>query len=194
MWPAGPPFIDTMSRPEPHEVKQVGIVGTGVIGSAWAALFVARGLRVSVYVRSAASEAKFRDGLADAHAKLVARGLAPAGDAAAARLSSSAVVVVPTIAAAVAAADYVQESVVEALELKQKVVAEIDRHAPPGVLIGTSRWLVMTRRIQNCLSLPARSRLKRLAVLKFRNPYVTRHATCPSWHRQSLLPAFTTRE
>ena len=40
-------------------VRRVAVVGTGTIGSGWAALFAVKGYSVTAYVRSAASEAKF---------------------------------------------------------------------------------------------------------------------------------------
>ena len=45
---------------------------------------------------------------------------------------------VDTVERAVADADVVQESAPERLELKRKLLAEIDRHAPPDALIGSS--------------------------------------------------------
>ena len=77
-------------------MKRVAIVGTGVIGSGWAALFALRGFEVTAYVRSDASKAKFARLLDDAWAKLVARGLASAADARARRVATA-----DTLAAAV---------------------------------------------------------------------------------------------
>merc|ERR1719324_2312961 len=42
------------------------------------------------------------------------------------------------LAEAVADADYVQESVVEDLSLKQHIIQDIDEFAPPNVIIGSS--------------------------------------------------------
>jgi hypothetical protein len=113
--------------PSIDEVRRVAIVGTGVIGSGWAAVFAARGYEVTAYVRSRDSELKFQRFLASAWRKIVVRGLAkdPEG--------WRKVGCVRTIAECVASADYVQESVVEELPLKQAILAEIDEHTPAGL-------------------------------------------------------------
>ena len=118
--------------PSIDEVRRVAIVGTGVIGSGWAAVFAARGYEVTAYVRSRDSELKFQRFLASAWRKIVVRGLAkdPEG--------WRKVGCVRTIAECVASADYVQESVVEELPLKQAILAEIDEHTPAGVFVGSS--------------------------------------------------------
>jgi carnitine 3-dehydrogenase len=121
-----------MVAPSIDEVRRIAIVGTGVIGSGWAAVFAARGYEVTAYVRSRDSELKFQRFLASAWRKIVVRGLAkdPEG--------WRKVGCVRTIAECVASADYVQESVVEELPLKQAILAEIDEHAPAGVFVGSS--------------------------------------------------------
>ena len=43
-----------------------------------------------------------------------------------------------TLAEAVAGADFIQESVPERLDLKHRVLAEIDANSPPDALIGSS--------------------------------------------------------
>lgn len=114
------------------DVHRIAIVGTGIIGSGWAALFLAHGYEVTAYVRSAQSQTKFLAALQHAHGRLVARGIATASD------GWRSVVCTSTLAEAVSTADYVQESVSETLHLKQNILAQIARHARPGVLIGTS--------------------------------------------------------
>ena len=108
------------------------MVGTGVIGSAWAAIFHAKGYVVTAYVRSISSQQKFERFLQAAWQKLLARGLATKPD------GWRGVTCVSSVAECVASADYVQESVVEDLGTKLAIIAEIDAHAPAEVLIGSS--------------------------------------------------------
>lgn len=84
------------------------------------------------YTRSPASSAKFRLSLATAWSMLVERGLAtdPEGH--------EQVSCVFNLAECVSDADYVQESVVEDLHLKQQIIQDIDEFAPPNVIIGSS--------------------------------------------------------
>lgn len=116
----------------PATVKKVAIVGTGVIGSGWAALYVAKGYTVVAYVRSPASKAKFLKTLEETWRNIFARGLTKDRD------GHKAVVCVMNLAECVADADYVQESVPEDLTLKQVIIQEIDSFAPSHVIVGSS--------------------------------------------------------
>lgn len=150
-----------MSR-APEDVKRIAIVGTGVIGSGWAAVFAANGYTVSAYVRSAESEAKFKRFLTAAWHKVHMRGMTsdPEG--------WHAVQCVRTIADCVASADYVQESVVEELPLKQAIIAEIDQHAPAGVMVGTSSSFIPLS-------------LVRARASRHPDRIATAHPTLPQW-------------
>merc|ERR1719408_363827 len=118
--------------PMPSSVEKVAIVGTGVIGSGWAALFCAKGYEVTAFVRSSNSKKKFLSFLEPAWQKLLERGLAkdPEG--------YKSVACVLNLAECVSDADYIQESVVEELHLKQQIMQDIDEFAPPHVIIGSS--------------------------------------------------------
>lgn len=119
--------------PPTSSVRKIAIVGTGVIGSGWAAVFLAKPrFEVVAFVRSEASEKKFFQFLHRAWAKVCARGLATDVD------GWKRVKCVRTIEECVGTADYVQESVVENLVLKQDILRQIDQHTPRHVVIGTS--------------------------------------------------------
>ena len=151
-----------MARPDPADTRRVAIVGTGVIGSGFAALFLAHGYEVTAYVRSLASEAKAMAAAKEAWTKLVARGIAKEPD------GWSKLSCVFTIAECVNGADYVQESVTEELTFKQQIVAEIDQHTPAHVLIGTSSsYLTRSLVALKCTAHPER--------------VVTAHPTIPQW-------------
>ena len=117
---------------EPSKVKRVAIIGTGVIGSGWAAVFLAKGFEVSAFVRSQASEDKFQRFIAKSWSKVLARGITSDVD------GWKRVKCIRNLAECVATSDYVQESVVEDLILKQDILAQIDEAAPAHVVIGTS--------------------------------------------------------
>ena len=93
--------------------------------------FAARGYQVTAYCRSPASAQKFDSFIQIAWRKILKRPLQRPE-----RLAK--VAVVDTIAEAVASADYVQESCLEEIALKQSIIQQIDEHAPPHVIIGTS--------------------------------------------------------
>lgn len=116
----------------PSKVTKIAIVGTGTIGSGWASLFCAKGYTVVAFVRSPASKDKFLKFLESAWSKIVKRGFStdPEG--------YKKVQIVMNLAECVADADYVQESVLEDLHLKQSILQECDEFAPPDVIIGSS--------------------------------------------------------
>lgn len=115
----------------PQTVKRVAIVGAGVIGSGWAARFLAAGLDVVAWDPSPRAERKTREAVALAWPSLEKRGLAPG--ASPERLLFSA-----TIRECVAQADFVQENAPEREGVKQELLAAIDLAAPPGALIASS--------------------------------------------------------
>jgi 3-hydroxyacyl-CoA dehydrogenase len=44
-----------------HSIQTIGVIGTGVIGSSWTALFLSRGLKVIVTDPAPEAETKLRD-------------------------------------------------------------------------------------------------------------------------------------
>jgi carnitine 3-dehydrogenase len=119
------------SRPEPTEVRRVACIGAGVIGGGWAAHFLARGYDVLAWDPAPDGEARLRDMVATAWPSLQTLGLAP-------RAASDRLSFAPSLAAAVGAAEFIQESAPERLDLKRELLAAIDRAAPPEVVIGSS--------------------------------------------------------
>jgi carnitine 3-dehydrogenase len=119
------------SRKHPTEVSTVTCVGAGVIGGGWVAHFLARGYDVVAWDPAADAEARLRHLVDCAWPALVELGLAEGA-------SRDRLVVEPDLAAAVAEADVVQESAPEQLDLKIKLLAEIDAVAPEHVVISSS--------------------------------------------------------
>ncbi|WP_111735678.1 carnitine 3-dehydrogenase [Roseovarius amoyensis] len=110
--------------------RTAAIIGGGVIGGGWAARFLLNGWDVRVFDPDPEAERKIGEVLTNARAALPMLydcALPPEG-----RLSFH-----PSIAEAVTGADWVQESVSERLDLKHRVIAEIQT-AAPDALIGSS--------------------------------------------------------
>ncbi|MCK5503123.1 MAG: carnitine 3-dehydrogenase, partial [Tritonibacter mobilis] len=107
--------------------KTAAVLGGGVIGGGWAARFLLNGWDVRVFDPDPEAERKISDVLANARRSLPGLGnvaLPPEGT-----LTFHA-----TIEAAVQGVDWVQESVPERLDLKQKVYGELQAHVPPGAV------------------------------------------------------------
>src|SRR6266404_5930201 len=100
-----------MSNARP--IRRVAIIGTGVIGASWAALFLAKGLDVIATDIAPDAETSLRRFVKAAWPALERLGLAPG--AAQSRLSFT-----PDLQAAVGAAHFVQENGPERIDFKKK--------------------------------------------------------------------------
>ena len=110
--------------------RKAAIIGGGVIGGGWAARFLLNGWDVGVFDPDPEAERKIAAVMANARLALPALSDVPMPVEG--QLSFHG-----TIGEAVEGAEYVQESVSERIELKQKVYAQLQQ-AHPGVLIGSS--------------------------------------------------------
>jgi 3-hydroxyacyl-CoA dehydrogenase len=112
-------------------IRRIAIVGTGVIGASWAALFLARGLQVAATDPAPGAEKRLRDFVAGAWPALRRLGLAAAA-------SQSNLTFTADIAQALAGADLVQENGPERLDFKQNLYRQLDALLPADVIIASS--------------------------------------------------------
>ena len=131
--------------------RQVAIVGAGLIGRAWAAIFARAGWNVRLsdphIPTLEAAPPLIRDEL---HA-LARHGLADDPDAAAARISTAA-----SLQEAVKDVEFVQENGPEKVEEKRSIFAQLDKLAPPQALLVSSTSAIVASRFTE--KLPGRSR------------------------------------
>jgi carnitine 3-dehydrogenase len=113
------------------EIRRVALVGTGVIGSGWAARFLARGLDVIATDPDRGAEQRMRAIVDSAWPSLERVGLAPGA-------SKDRLSFVRGLGDAVAQADFVQESAPERETLKKTLHAEIDSMVPTDVVVASS--------------------------------------------------------
>src|SRR5262249_23475552 len=111
--------------------ERVALIGAGVIGASWAALFVAHGLKVTVCDPRADAEAEVRDVIERSGDALRALGLTPAASLAELRFTTE-------VEAAVEGCSLVQENGPERLEFKQDLWPRVQRAAARGALLLSS--------------------------------------------------------
>lgn len=131
-------------------VRRIAIVGTGVIGASWAALFLSKGLEVTATDIAPDAELKLRRFVDAAWPALETLGLAP-------NASQSKLAFTPALAAAMKDVEFVQENGPERLEFKQKLYGQLDELLPPDVIIASSSsGLTMSEIQSGCPSHPER--------------------------------------
>jgi 3-hydroxyacyl-CoA dehydrogenase len=112
-------------------IRRIAIIGTGVIGASWTALFLAKGLQVVATDVAPNAEAALRKFVETAWPALERLGLSPGA-------SQSNLTFNPTLAEAIAGADLVQENGPERIDFKQKLYKQLDELLPPRVIIASS--------------------------------------------------------
>jgi 3-hydroxyacyl-CoA dehydrogenase len=112
-------------------IRRVAIIGTGVIGASWSALFLAKGLEVTATDVAPNAEAALRRFVESAWPALKRLGLSPGA-------SQSNLKFTAALAQAVAGADLVQENGPERVDFKQKLYGQLDELLPPDVIIASS--------------------------------------------------------
>jgi 3-hydroxyacyl-CoA dehydrogenase len=112
-------------------IRRIAIIGTGVIGASWTALFLARGLQVVATDVAPNAEAALRKFVDTAWPALKRLGLSP-------EASQSNLSFTPALPQAVANADLVQENGPERIDFKQKLYGDLDQMLPPDVIIASS--------------------------------------------------------
>ena len=117
--------------PNNKPIRRIAVVGTGVIGASWTALFLAKGLQVVATDPAPNAEAALRKFVKTAWPSLKRLGLS-------AGASQSNMKFIASLAEAVAGVDLVQENGPERIDFKQKLYGQLDKLLPPDVIIASS--------------------------------------------------------
>jgi len=140
-------------------IRRIAIIGTGVIGASWTALYLAKGLHVVATDPAPKAEAALRKFVENAWPALKRLGLA-------AGASQSNLKFTADLAQAVAGADLVQENGPERIDFKQKLYGQHDELLPPDVIIASSSSGLTMSEIQK----GARSHPERCVIAHPFNP------------------------
>src|SRR5215813_4595429 len=96
-------------------IRRIGLIGTGVIGASWTALYLAKGLQFVETAWPALKRLGLSRGASQSNLKFTA-----------------------ALAQAVSGADLVQENGPERIDFKQKLYGQLDELLPPDVIIASS--------------------------------------------------------
>jgi len=112
-------------------IRRIAIIGTGVIGASWTALYLAKGLQVVATDVAPNAESALKKFVETAWPALKRLGLSPGA-------SQSNLKFTADLAQALAGADLVQENGPERIDFKQKLYGQLDGLLPPDVIIASS--------------------------------------------------------
>jgi carnitine 3-dehydrogenase len=132
-----------------RNVRTLGLLGTGVIGGGWAARALHFGIDVLAADVKPEMEQWIRGAVQNAEGALARLTFAPLP--AKGKLSFT-----TDLKEMAARADFVQENIPEQLELKQRVLGEVSRHAPADVVIASSTSGLMPSDLQRDMQHPER--------------------------------------
>jgi 3-hydroxyacyl-CoA dehydrogenase len=132
------------------QIKRVAVIGTGVIGASWTALFLAKGLSVVATDVAPGAEARLKQYVDEAWPALEQLGLSPGA-------SRSNLKFVADLSKAVAGAELVQENGPERIDFKRTLYVQLDALLPPTVIIASSSsGLTMSEIQSGCPTHPER--------------------------------------
>jgi 3-hydroxyacyl-CoA dehydrogenase len=132
------------------QITRVAVIGTGVIGASWTALFLAKGMKVVATDVAPGAEGRLKQYVDEAWPALESLGLAPGA-------SRSNLKFVADLSQAVAGAELVQENGPEQINFKKTLYGQLDALLPPTAIIASSSsGLTMSEIQSGCPTHPER--------------------------------------
>ena len=131
------------------QITKTAVLGAGVIGASWTALFLAAGKDVNVYDPSDTVQEDVNNYIETAWPTLMELGIAQAGRRGKLAFYDSA-------AEAVTGCGFIQENVPERLEIKHAIFAEIEPHLLPEAIVCSSASGLMVKEMQEGWQNPSR--------------------------------------
>jgi len=130
-------------------IKNITVVGTGVIGIGWIARFISQGYHVTAYDPNHEAKNKIDRTLEKVWPKLEAIGLSK--NASIERLTFE-----TNLQKSIKNADFIQENAPERENIKRKLIAEIDAYAPKNAIVSSSTSGIMPSILQKDCIYPER--------------------------------------
>ena len=150
-----------MTLPTLEQIRTIGVIGAGTMGHGIAQVAAASGYDVVLVDAVPAALERGRTQIGKGLERLVSKGklAAEERDRALSRLTAGGDL------GAVAAADLVVEAVVEKLEVKAKVLAELDRLCPPDALLASNTSSISITKLAGATGRP-----EKVIGMHFMNP------------------------
>jgi carnitine 3-dehydrogenase len=146
-------YYDNIKKANPdcmmRQVKTLGLLGTGVIGGGWAARALHFGVDVLAADVKPEMERWIRGAVENAEGALSRLTFAPLPPKGTLHFTTD-------LNAMAGKVDFIQENIPEQLELKQRVLAEVSRHAGSDVVIASSTSGLMPSDLQSEMQAPER--------------------------------------
>ncbi len=141
---------NNMTGQDSSQIKNITVVGTGVIGNGWITRFLANGYQVTASDPDPSAEERTRQAVKEAWPAMEKVGLAEGA-------SQDNLFFEKDLQTALSSADFVQENVPEREPLKRSVIAEIDQYAPKETVIASSTSGILPSTLQaDCTEHPER--------------------------------------
>lgn len=130
-------------------IKNIAVIGCGVIGASWTAYFLSQGFHVTAYDPAENAESRLRQLVSSFWPSLEKRGLMPGA-------SIEHLIFESDLAKAVRNADFVQENAPERLDIKHQLLAVIESSVRHDVIISSSSSGLLISDIQQAAIHPER--------------------------------------
>jgi carnitine 3-dehydrogenase len=118
-----------------HEIRKIAVLGGGTIGSSWATNFLWKGFPVYIYDINDEALKTVRARIRGNMEYLVGKNILTKDKM---NVALSLAKYTTDIKEAVKSVQFIQESVLEKYDVKQALLAEVDKHAPPDAIFASS--------------------------------------------------------
>lgn len=118
-----------------NDIRNVAVIGAGVIGAGWVTLFTVKGYSVNVYSRKAETRERGLKTIQSNLDFLLSKGIISEHDK---KLSLERINVVTEVSEAVKDVGFVAEATADSYDIKKPIFQEMDKHSPADAILSSS--------------------------------------------------------
>jgi 3-hydroxybutyryl-CoA dehydrogenase len=131
-----------------QEIKQIGVVGAGLMGHGIAQVFASAGYAVNIHDTDAAVLGTVKDRIAENFKVFIELGLAQPGDV---ELCLDRITLCPSLDALCQGCQYILEAIREDLKVKQNIYTQLERTAAPDTIFSSNTSAISITEISMAL-------------------------------------------